>query len=144
MKYNSEPKGTTPQEQQPAGQMYTGRRVLVVEDEPLIAMLVGDWLAELQCEVAGTVNSVQAALQIANASPLHAALLDVNLGGEDSFALADTLIAGQVPVAFITGQDSASLPSRFKHAPVLCKPFDFQAMEILLDRLLSPVAGPTP
>lgn len=101
-------------------------------------MLVGDWLIELECEVAGSVNSVPAALRIAHREPLHAALLDVNLGGEDSFALADALIAARVPVAFITGRDSNSLPERFKLAPVLCKPFDFTAIELLLARLLAP------
>jgi DNA-binding response OmpR family regulator len=123
--------------------MYTGRRILVVEDEPLIAMLVGDWLVELQCEVAGTVNSVPAALQIANRETLHAALLDVNLGGENSYSLADTLIAAQVPVAFLTGRDSSSLPERFRQAPVLCKPFDFTAIETLMQHLLAPAGQAT-
>ena len=120
--------------------MYTGRRVLVVEDEPLIAMLVGDWLVELECEVAGTVNSVPSALRIVEREPLHAALLDVNLGGQDSFGLADALIAARVPVAFMTGQDGSSLPERFSSAPVLCKPFDFTAMEMLLARLFTPLS----
>ncbi len=122
--------------------MYTGRRILVVEDEPLIAMLVGDWLIELECVVAGTVNSVPAALQIANRETLHGALLDVNLGNEESFALADALIAANVPVAFITGRDSGSLPARFRQAPVLCKPFDFMAIERLMGRLLAPAGEP--
>jgi DNA-binding response OmpR family regulator len=123
--------------------MYTGRRVLVVEDEPLIAMLVGDWLIELQCEVAGTVSSVPAAMQIANRETLHAALLDVNLGGENSYSLADMLMAARVPVAFITGRDSSSLPERFRNAPVLCKPFDFTAIETLIHHLLAPAGEAT-
>ena len=122
--------------------MYTGRRILVVEDEPLIAMLVGDWLVELQCEVAGTVNSVPAAMQVADREALHAALLDVNLGGENSYSLADKLIAAKVPIAFITGRDSSSLPERFRQAPVLCKPFDFSAIERLMERLLTPASEP--
>lgn len=124
--------------------MYTGRRVLVVEDEPLIAMLVGEWLVELECEVAGTVNSVPSALRIAEREPLHAALLDVNLGGQDSFGLADTLIAAKVPVAFMTGHDGRGIPERFASAPVLSKPFDFSAIETLLARLFTPGSGPTP
>ncbi len=101
-------------------------------------MLVADWLLELECEVAGTVSSVEAARQIADKETLHAALLDVHLGGEDSFELADALMAANVPVAFITGRDSHSLPPRFKQAPVLCKPFDFSAIEQLLAGMLAP------
>jgi DNA-binding response OmpR family regulator len=101
--------------------MYTGRRILVVEDEPLIATLIADWLLELDYEVAGTVN---------------AALLDVTLGADNSFSLADALLAKGVPVAFITGQDSHSMPERFRQAPVLGKPFDFEAMQALLSTLV--------
>lgn len=121
--------------------MYTGRRILVVEDEPLIALLIADWLTELECEVAGTVNAVPAALQIAGRMSLDAALLDVNLGGDESFTLADTLLAANVPVAFITGRASQSLPERFRLAPVLHKPFDFEAMQRLLGGLLAPAEG---
>lgn len=106
-------------------------------------MLVGDWLIELQCEVAGTVSSVPAAMQIANRETLHAALLDVNLGGENSYSLADMLMAARVPVAFITGRDSSSLPERFRNAPVLCKPFDFTAIETLIHHLLAPAGEAT-
>lgn len=104
-------------------------------------MLVSDWLVELGCEVAGSVSTSPAALQVANHGPLHAALLDVNLGGEESFPLADALIAAQVPVAFLTGRDSNNLPERFRLAPVLCKPFDYTGMERLMERLWAPVDG---
>lgn len=107
-------------------------------------MLVGDWLTELECEVAGSVNSVDAALRIAKAEVLHAALLDVNLGNDNSFALADALLDAGVPVAFITGRDSNSLPERFRLAPILCKPFDFTAIELLMKRLLAVGSEPSP
>jgi DNA-binding response OmpR family regulator len=116
--------------------MYTGRRILVVEDEPLIATLIADWLLELDYEVAGTVNNASGALEIAAGSPLDAALLDVTLGADNSFSLADALLAKGVPVAFITGQDSHSMPERFRQAPVLGKPFDFEAMQALLSTLV--------
>lgn len=106
-------------------------------------MLVADWLLELECEVAGTASSVKAALEIAARETLHAALLDVHLGGEDSFQLADSLIAANVPVAFITGRDSHSLPPRFQQSPVLCKPFDFSAIERLLAGMLAPAGEPS-
>jgi CheY-like chemotaxis protein len=117
--------------------MYTARRILVVDDEPLIAALIADWLQELGCVVAGTVNNAAEALQIANEDPLDAALLDVSLRGGDSFSLADTLLAKGLPIAFITGRDSGGLPERFRQTPVLGKPFDFEAIRALLDRLVT-------
>jgi DNA-binding response OmpR family regulator len=117
-----------------------GHRILVVEDEPLIAGLIADWLVELEHEVAGSVNNAAAALQIANQTPPDAALLDVTLGSGDSFSLADELLAKGIPVAFITGHDTQSLPQRFRQAPMLGKPFDFDAMQSLLDRLVGPAA----
>jgi DNA-binding response OmpR family regulator len=116
--------------------MYTGRRVLVVDDEPLIASLIADWLLELECEVAGPVNNAPDALQIAERTRLDGALLDVTLGADDSFPLAEALLAKGVPVAFITGRDAQSLPNPYKSSPVLGKPFDFDALKALLDGLL--------
>lgn len=100
-------------------------------------MLVSDWLTELNCEVAGSANSMAAAVQMVESVALDAALLDVNLGSDNSFALADTLVGAGVPIAFITGRDSESLPERLRSAPVLCKPFDFAAIEQLLGRLFT-------
>jgi CheY-like chemotaxis protein len=123
--------------------MYTGRRILVVDDEPLIASLIADWLLELECEVAGPVDNAPDALQLAEQTRLDAALLDVTLGAGDSFALAEALLAKGVPVAFITGRDAHSLPEPYKRAPVLGKPFDFDAMKALLDGLLA-IPGQVP
>jgi DNA-binding response OmpR family regulator len=121
--------------------MYTGRRILIVDDEPLISSLIADWLLELECEVAGPVDNAPEALQIADRSRLDAALLDVTLGSGDSFSLAEALLAKGVAVAFITGRDAHSMPEKFKHAPLLGKPFDYEAMKALLDGMLS---GPPP
>jgi len=117
--------------------MYTGRRILIVEDEPLIAMLIADWLVELGCELAGTVNAAPEDFGSLRQMPLDAALLDVNLRGGSSFGLADALMDGGVPIAFITGENSHSLPDRFKQTPVLSKPFDFGSIEHLLGQLFA-------
>jgi two-component SAPR family response regulator len=116
--------------------MYTGRRVLVVDDEPLIASLIADWLEELGCEVAGPVSSASAALQTAALAKLDAAFLDVTIGDGNSFALAKQLSAQGVAVAFITGHDPSSLPAGFSSIPVLGKPFDLDAISRMLDRML--------
>jgi DNA-binding response OmpR family regulator len=117
--------------------MSSERRILVVDDEPLIASFIADWLIELEYTVAGPVNSAPEALQLAEQMPIDAAFLDVTLGSGDSFALAETLLAKGVAVAFITGRDAQSLPERLRGTPILGKPFDFEAMKALLDGMLA-------
>jgi CheY-like chemotaxis protein len=101
-----------------------GRRVLVVEDEMMIAMLVEDMLSELGCTVVGPAHALDAALNLAQTElALDAALLDVNLGGQPVFAVADALRARGVPAIFSTGYGDAGLRDVDRGAPVLQKPF---------------------
>ncbi len=117
---------------------FADRRVLVVEDEILIAMEVTDMLREAGCEVVGPATSSDEAMRlIAGASP-DAAVLDVNLGECGfSYDLADALAARSVPFAFCTGYAGAStLPSRFADAKVLAKPVDGADLVATVARLL--------
>ena len=101
-----------------------GRRVLVVEDEMMIAMLVEDMLAELGCAVVGPAHALDAALSLARSEDgLDAALLDVNLAGQPVFAVADALREKGVPAIFSTGYGEAGLRDIDRGAPVLQKPF---------------------
>jgi CheY-like chemotaxis protein len=101
-----------------------GRRVLVVEDEMMIAMLVEDMLAELGCSVVGPAHALDAALNLASTEiGLDAAVLDVNLAGQPVFAVADALRAKGVPTIFSTGYGEAGLRDVDRGAPVLQKPF---------------------
>jgi CheY-like chemotaxis protein len=101
-----------------------GRRVLVVEDEMMIAMLVEDMLADLGCSVVGPAHGLEAALRLVdNEVGLDAALLDVNLGGQPVFAVADALRARGVPAIFSTGYGEAGLREVDAGSPVLQKPF---------------------
>ena len=113
-------------------------RILVVEDEALIAILVADCLVELGCETAGPVRTVAEALALVGGGELDGAILDVSLDGDDSFAVADALRARGVPFAFATGHGVGSVAERFKDAPTLVKPFDFarvrEAIAAMLDR----------
>jgi CheY-like chemotaxis protein len=88
-------------------------RILVVDDEPLVSMLVEDWLVELGCEVVGPARSVQEGLDMAGSADLDGAILDINLGGNNSYAVAETLERRGVPFAFATG-DSAVDAVRFR------------------------------
>jgi len=109
-------------------------RVLVVEDEGLVAMMLEDLLDDLGCELAGSVASVGAALAwIEAGGEADAALLDVNLGGEPVFPVAEALRARGVPFAFTTGYGENHDP-RFGDAILLGKP-------IRLDRLVATLKG---
>jgi CheY-like chemotaxis protein len=102
----------------------TGRRILVVEDELMIAMLVEDMLTDLGCSVVGPAHALADALALARSEPgIDAALLDVNLGGQPVFAVADALREMGVPAIFSTGYGDAGLRDVDRGAPVLQKPF---------------------
>ena len=111
-------------------------RILVVEDETLIAMLVEDWLEELGFETVGPVGSAAEALALIEAGELDGAILDVSLDGHDSFAVADALRARNVPFAFATGHGAGRIAERFKDAPTLTKPYDFERVRAAVTTLL--------
>jgi CheY-like chemotaxis protein len=101
-----------------------GRRILVVEDELMIAMLVEDMLTELGCAVVGPAHALAEALDLARTEVgLDAALLDVNLGGQPVFPVADALREKGVPAIFSTGYGDAGLRDIDRGSPVLQKPF---------------------
>ena len=102
---------------------FEGLRVLVVEDEIMVSMLIEDMLHELGCTVIGPASQVDAALELIDAAALDCALLDVNLGGESSFPVADLLRAKGAPFAFATGYGRAALREIDLASPVLQKPF---------------------
>jgi len=98
------------------------RRILIVEDEPLIAMMLEDFLECLDKEVAGTADSVDTALPLL--ADADAAILDVNLrGGEKSVAVADALAGMGKPFIFATGGGEDSVAEAYRDRPRLQKPF---------------------
>jgi DNA-binding response OmpR family regulator len=106
-----------------SGEALRGRKVLVVEDDALIAMLISDVLTERGAIVDGPVGTAKAALQAAGASTCDLALLDVHLGRGSSAEVAALLRARGVPVAFVTGYGRSGLPETFQDAPIVAKPF---------------------
>lgn len=117
-------------------------RILVVDDEPLIAMLLGDWLEELGCDMIGPAESVGTALDFTGSMTLDGAILDVTLGHETSYPVAEALRERAVPFAFATGHDGSDLDDRFKGAPLLPKPFDFAQVKAVVAALLERRPGP--
>jgi CheY-like chemotaxis protein len=106
-----------------------GRRILVVEDEIVVALDLSDIVEELGGAVVGPVSQLARGLALAESEELDAAILDVNLGDGSSFALADSLLADEVPVIFATGYEATILPERFANIPRLAKPFSALAVE---------------
>lgn len=100
-----------------------GLRVLVVEDEMLVSMLVEDMLADLGCLVVGPAAELEEAMALVIGEEIDAALLDVNLGGRPIFPVADALKARGVPFAFASGYGEAGLSEDHRGAAVLQKPF---------------------
>jgi CheY-like chemotaxis protein len=100
-----------------------GRRVLVVEDEPMVAMLLVDMLEAIGCEVVAVASRLEDALEKARRLSFDLALLDVNLEGETTFQIAELLSKRGIGFAFATGYRDARLPAGLANAPVLQKPF---------------------
>jgi DNA-binding response OmpR family regulator len=98
-----------------------GKRILVVEDETMVAMLIEDMLAELGCEIVGPAMRLDHALQLAETAAIDAAVLDINLGGERSDPVADILERRRVPTLFVTGYGQAGRPGRSDR--ILQKPY---------------------
>ncbi|HEY5107479.1 MAG TPA: response regulator [Caulobacteraceae bacterium] len=114
-----------------------GRRVLVVEDEMMIAMLVEDMLADLGCVVVGPAHRLEDALELVRLEPgFDVALLDVNLGGQPVYPLADALRAKGVPAIFATGYADAGLREVDRGSPVLQKPFRASELATALSEAL--------
>ena len=103
-------------------------RVLVVDDEPLIAMMVEDWLVELECEPVGPVGSAEDALALIAGEALDGAILDVSLRGHDSFAVAAALRERSVPFVFATGYGRDRIAEPFRDTPTVLKPYNFESV----------------
>jgi DNA-binding response OmpR family regulator len=99
-------------------------RVLVVEDEPLIAFDVADYLQMAGFEVVGPAASVTAALKLLESHGCDIAVLDVNLGRETAAPIADALAAKSLPFVALSGYSIDQLPKGFQNAPMLTKPVD--------------------
>ncbi|MDB5440252.1 MAG: response regulator [Caulobacteraceae bacterium] len=100
-----------------------GFRVLVVEDEMLVSMLVEDMLTEMGCVVVGPAASLSEAEALVGQGGIDAAVLDVNVAGRPIFPVADRLKAMGVPFVFASGYGEAGLSDDHRDAPVLQKPF---------------------
>jgi CheY-like chemotaxis protein len=109
-----------------------GRRIFLVEDEALVAMLLQDILDDIGCEVVGTASRFDEADEKAKSLTFDVAILDVNLNGRQTFPIAEALAERRRPFVFATGYGAASLPEPLQNTPILQKPFQRRDLELAL------------
>jgi two-component sensor histidine kinase len=106
-----------------------GKRVLLVEDEALVGMMMQEALTDLGFQVIGPINTMAAAADAVRQGNFHAAILDVNLNGEFVYPLADVIAARGVPFIFVTGYGAEGVETRFSKVPILQKPIDIERLQ---------------
>ena len=111
-------------------------RVLVIEDEALVAMLIEDMIHDSGDEMVGSASRLSDALALAQETQADVALLDINLGGVLAYPVADVLRQRGVPIVFTSGYGSAGLIERFQDCPMLDKPFDQPSLEHAIHTVL--------
>jgi len=114
----------------------SGLRVLVLEDEMLVSMLIEDMLTEQHCVIVGPFAAVSEALVAARAEAFDFAVLDVNVGGVKAYPVAETLAARGIPFVFLSGYGQSAMPPDRPDWRVCSKPFrDEQLVEIIAQQL---------
>lgn len=113
-------------------QEFAGRRVLVVEDESLVAMLLETILEDMGCETVGPASTIEEGLRLAADERIDAALLDVNVSGRQVFPIARALKDRGVPFVFSTGYGEGGLPDEWRGHATLQKPFTEAAVRAAL------------
>jgi len=122
-----------------------GLRVIVVEDETLVAILLEDMLGELGCEVLGTAQRIAKALDLVGQTTPDAAVLDVNIAGDEVYPVAAALAARDIPFVFATGYGARGLNDTWRDRPIVQKPFQIDHLaQGLLAALGAGPSGRTP
>lgn len=125
-------------------QSIAGKRVLIVEDEPLIGMVLTDYLSDAGCIPIGPAQNVARALTLIREETFDAALVDGNLAGRSVDEIAVALTQRRVPFVFVTGYGREALPQGFREAMIVEKPFTQDQVISSLERLLSPGSNVAP
>jgi PAS domain S-box-containing protein len=130
----------------PAAQRQTlaGKRILVVEDEPLIGMVLTDYLTDAGCIPIGPAPNLERALALIREEAFDAALVDGNLAGRSVDEIAVVLTQRRTPFAFVTGYGREALPVGFQEAIIVEKPFTQEQVSGALERLLAPGGNVSP
>lgn len=114
----------------------SGKRVLLVEDEAILAMALEDILGHLGCVVVGPALTVADGHRLASDAQLDAGVLDINMGNGPNFTIAEILRTRSVPFCFSTGYGLAGVPSQYADVPVLQKPYSDDRLAAMLRTML--------
>jgi len=104
-------------------------KVVLVEDESMVVMLLEDMLADLGHEVVATAGRLDRAKECARQADADLAVIDVNLNGEHTYEIAQTFLDRGIPIIFSTGYDAAGLDPQWRRRPLVQKPFELSALE---------------
>lgn len=115
--------------------LLSGRSILVVEDEMMVLMMIETLLSDLGCGSVSTAATIGQALALIEANAFDAAMLDLNLNGSRSYAVADALEARGVPFLFSTGYGGQGVADPYRAHPVLKKPFKIKDMKAVFQLL---------
>lgn len=110
-------------------------RILIVEDEMLVAMLIEDTIIDLGHEIVGPAMRLETALDAVDGENFDFAILDINLAGKPSFPVADRLTDRGIPFMFASGYGAAGLVDPYRDAAILQKPFRPDQLASMLERL---------
>lgn len=116
------------------GELSRVRRILVVEDEALVSMMLEDMLTDLGYEIVGPATRVARAIELLDQEKIDGAILDVNVAGEQVYPVADALAERGIRFAFVTGYGTSGLAKLYADRPTLNKPFSLVDLGALLRR----------
>ena len=112
-------------------------RVLVVEDETLVSMLIEDMVFDCGGQVVGPASTFEQAIALALEEDLDLAILDVNMAGLVVYPVADILRHRGIPFIFVSGYDPSIVPARYQHERVLMKPFSYETFSGTFDTIVA-------
>jgi len=119
------------------GPSLKGARILVVEDEWLVSILLEELLHEFGCEVVGPATCVANAIDLASAGSIDGALLDLNVKGQVVYSVARMLADRGIPFAFVTGYTAAWISDTYRERPMLQKPVHAEKLKQILRDILN-------
>jgi DNA-binding response OmpR family regulator len=114
-----------------------GRRILLVEDDIMISVLLGDALAEFGYEIVGPATRLAKAVELAATEAIDAAILDLDVAGKQVYPAAEKLAARGIPFAFVTGHRADAVVEIYRERPRLQKPFAVEELVRALELMLS-------